>query len=67
MDEDESQVHSRSVHSTFEEAHAAALANSKAANAIEWFAIREQQQDPVTGVWSTVKRWSGDWDGFEES
>jgi hypothetical protein len=66
MDEDESQVFSRSIHPTFDEAHAAALAGSKKADAIEWIAVREQQQDAWTLQWTTVTRWYGDWEQIEE-
>lgn len=66
MDEDGPGKEGRSVHQTYELAHAAAVAGSKKAGAIEWVRVREQEYDAKRG-WHTVARWTGDYDAMEQS
>ena len=72
MDDDGTDKQSSSVHDTFDAAHAAALAGSKRAGAIEWLAVREQiwmpdREDSRIGCWDTVNRWTGDYEQVEQS
>ena len=59
-----------SVHATYEAAEKAAIAGSKSANVVEWWAVNEEQFVPELGIpqrssaaWDTVRRWCGDWAG----
>lgn len=73
MDDVESDRSATSIHSTLEEARLAAVKASKASGAIQWIRIREQilitGHDPCGPFsrWETVARWSGDYDGIEQS
>lgn len=71
MDDEETDIRARSTHATFKAAHAAAVAGSKKAGALEWISVREQKWVPDSadkriGRWETTRRWTGDWDHVGE-
>lgn len=58
---------------TFDEAHAAAVKNSKRAGQAEWVRIAEQHvvHEDDDGYrfkrWETLRSWTGDYDGLDET
>ena len=56
-----------------EAAKAAAIAESKAANCVEWWRVQEERFNPELGIprrspaaWDTTRTWHGDWQGNSE-